>query len=100
LRFGEFASTKILYRLIIKHHNHHRSVAAIFHPEGSMKNWRFSKILAGLITSLILLVMVGTSAIAAMDDTTRVSVASDSPQGTLYSTDGYKRSREMLHAVR
>jgi hypothetical protein len=42
---------------------------------------RYSKILAGLGTCLILLVLMGTSARAAAGDTTRVSVASDGMQG-------------------
>ena len=46
---------------------------------------RYSKILAGIGTGLILLALVGTSANAAAGDTTRVSVASDGTQGSGYS---------------
>lgn len=46
-----------------------------------MKSWRYSKFIGGLGTSLILLSLLGNSAMAAGGNTTRVSVASDGTQG-------------------
>jgi murein DD-endopeptidase MepM/ murein hydrolase activator NlpD len=49
----------------------------LYYQEDSMKTRWFSKILAGVATSLILLSLLGNSARAAAGDTTRGSVASD-----------------------
>ena len=46
-----------------------------------MKSERYSKFLAGLVTSLILFSLVINPALAAASDTTRASVASDGAQG-------------------
>jgi len=46
-----------------------------------MKSKRYSKFLAGLVTSLILFSLLISPALAAAGDTTRVSVASDGTQG-------------------
>jgi len=50
-----------------------------------MKSERYSKFLAGLVTSLILFSLVISPALAAAGDTTRVSVASDGTQGNDWS---------------
>ncbi|MFH1906503.1 MAG: hypothetical protein ABIL11_03830 [Chloroflexota bacterium] len=52
-----------------------------------MNSRRYSKFLAGLVASLILLSLLISLALAAAGDTTRVSVASDGMQGDDHSWD-------------
>jgi hypothetical protein len=68
---------------IIKYINHSKFVAAIFRLEGSISNRRNLKFLAGLGTSLILVSLLVSPALAAAGDTTRGSVASDGTQGNI-----------------
>jgi len=72
------------FRRIMKYLNHRKSVAAI-HWEGNMSRRRYSKYLASLGTSIVLLSLLVNSARAAAGDTTRVSVSSDGTEGNAES---------------